>query len=345
MKKVDILELVKPYSSVSIIGMQKNVGKTTVLNHMMEAAREKLTLGLTSIGRDGEEEDRVTATTKPRIYVERGTLIATSKECLFNSDITKEILRTTGIPTAMGEVVVARALSDGYVELGGPSLNTYMKLICEELRALNCDMVLVDGALSRKSFASPAVTEATILSTGAALGRNMDKVIGKTVHAYNLLSTPVEEDEEVLDLAGELPEEARISIINKDKTVEALELVTSLEGARAVADNLTEHTSHVMIKGIVSDKLLEEIMKATDLFKRVVFLAEDGTKLFLSEDTIYKFKRMGGELRVINPINVVCITCNPESPFGYKFSSEEFVNRLQEKVQVPVLDIVRRGGC
>jgi len=57
----EILKLLKPYNSVSIIGMNKNVGKTTTLNHILEEARGNMSLGLTSIGRDGEELDRVTS--------------------------------------------------------------------------------------------------------------------------------------------------------------------------------------------------------------------------------------------------------------------------------------------
>ncbi len=156
----NILDLIKDYNSVSIIGMNKNVGKTTTLNHILKEARGNRLLGLTSIGRDGEDLDRVTATEKPKIYIEKNTIIATAKQCLFNSDITKEILKTTGIHTPMGEIVICRALSDGYVDLGGPSVNSYMTEIRDELLSLNCDLVIVDGALSRKTFASPATTKA-----------------------------------------------------------------------------------------------------------------------------------------------------------------------------------------
>jgi len=86
----EILKLLKPYKSVSIIGMNKNVGKTTTLNHILKEARGSVSLGLTSIGRDGEELDRVTATEKPKIYIEKGTVIATAKQCLLNSDFTRE---------------------------------------------------------------------------------------------------------------------------------------------------------------------------------------------------------------------------------------------------------------
>ena len=213
----NILNLIKDYDSVSIIGMNKNVGKTTTLNHILKEARGNRLLGLTSIGRDGEDLDRVTATEKPKIYIEENTIIATAKQCLFNSDITKEILKTTGIHTPMGEIVICRALSDGYVDLGGPSVNSYMTEIRDELLSLNCDLVIVDGALGRKTFASPATTKATILSTGAALSRSMRKVVEETVHTVRLLSLPHEQNEEILKICENINKSTRIGIISNEK--------------------------------------------------------------------------------------------------------------------------------
>ena len=75
-----IFQMVQKYDSISIIGMNKNVGKTTTLNQILKEARGRISLGLTSIGRDGEDQDLVTGAEKPKIYVERGTLIATAKQ-------------------------------------------------------------------------------------------------------------------------------------------------------------------------------------------------------------------------------------------------------------------------
>ena len=76
---IEILKLLKPYRSVSIIGMNKNVGKTTTLNYILKEARGKVSLGLTSIGRDGEEIDVVTSTEKPKIYIEKNAMVATAR--------------------------------------------------------------------------------------------------------------------------------------------------------------------------------------------------------------------------------------------------------------------------
>ncbi|MGH4119259.1 hypothetical protein [Clostridium sp.] len=337
-----IFDMIKNYDSVSIIGMNKNVGKTTTLNHILREARGRISLGLTSIGRDGEDTDLVTATDKPKIYIERGTIIATAKQCLFNSDITREILKTTGFNTPMGEIIICRALSDGYVELGGPSVNSYMNVICNELKGFGSVLIIVDGALSRKTLASPSVTSATILSTGAALSRSMVKVIEETSHTVKLLTLQNEEDMEVLKLAGEVLRRGAIGIIYKDNTIKILGVCTSLGSSKEIVEFLDESTSYVVIKGVVSDKLLEEIMASTNQYKGVIFLVQDGTKLFLTRDTLYKFQKQGGILKTINKINIVCVTSNPKSPYGYEFDKHKFLDGLRNNLSVPVFDVI--GG-
>ena len=99
---VNTYSLLKDYKRLSIIGMEKNVGKTTVLNKLIEDIGLQKTIGLTSIGRDGEDTDVVTNTHKPRIYVNQGTIIATARDCLRNCDVTKEILYITDFQPLWG---------------------------------------------------------------------------------------------------------------------------------------------------------------------------------------------------------------------------------------------------
>ncbi|MBU3091294.1 hypothetical protein K2F40_14410 [Clostridium sp. CM028] len=334
--------MIQKYDSISIIGMNKNVGKTTTLNHILREARGEISLGLTSIGRDGEELDQVTATEKPKIYIEEGTIIATAKQCLLNSDITREILKTTGFNTPMGEIIICRALSDGYVDLGGPSVNSYMTLICDDLKRFGSELVIVDGALNRKTFASPSITNATILSTGAALSKSMDKVIEETSHTVKLLSLENEKNNEVLNLANEVLRIGRIGIICKDNTIKMLDAITALGSSKEIVGSLDENASYVVIKGVVSDNLLEDIMTSTNKYKGVIFLVEDGTKLFLTRETLYKFKKQGGIIKTINPINIVCVTSNPKSPYGYEFDKQKFLDGLRDKLNIPVFDVI--GG-
>lgn len=337
-----IYNLICNYDSISIIGMSKNVGKTTTLNQIIREVQGKLTLGITSIGRDGEELDLVTATAKPRIYIESGTVVATAKQCLLNSDITREILMTTGFNTPLGEIIICRALSAGYIDLSGPSVNSYMSTINKELKKFGSDIVIIDGALSRKTFASPSITDATILSTGAALSNDMNKVIEETSYAVKILSLKAENDKNILKIAKKILLLGNVGIVNSDRTFKTLDVVTAIESAKEIVNCLNENVSHVIIKGVFSDKLLRDIMSSTNNYKGIVFLVEDGTKVFIKKDTLYRFQKQGGIIKVVNSINVVCVTANPSSPYGYEYDKVKFIEGLRNSIDIPVFDVV--GG-
>ena len=339
-----LLDICRGYSSISIIGMGKNVGKTTVLNHVINEARGQISpLGLTSIGWDGEREDQVTLTSKPRIYVDKGTLIATSKQLLRACDITKEIVFTTGMQTPVGEVIIIRALSDGYVELGGPSINSQVAEVCSLLKSLGCKLTIVDGALDRRTSASPAITEGTILSTGASLSKNIYEAVRDTTHTVKLLSIQKEDDLETLSLAEQICISGRMGTIDRNNAIKMIDVKTSLGSAKELTEALDKHSRTIVIKGVVHDSLLEGIMNSLGHIKNLKIIAEDGTKLFLSPDILYRFTKRGGSLKVIAPIKLMCITCNPSSPYGYEYDRDKFIELLSKEIPLPVIDVIGGG--
>jgi hypothetical protein len=219
-----------------------------------------------------------------------------------------------------------------------------MKDICTRLRILGCELILVDGALSRRTTASPSVTEAAILSTGASLSRSMDRVVEMTCYTVKCLSLRKEADDSILSLVNTRLNSSRISIIYKDKTFKKLEVQTSLQAAKDIVESLNDKVSHILIRGAVTDKLIEDIIKSTDKYKGITFLVEDGTKIFLSQETFYKFERLGGRFKAIEAINLACITCNPISPYGYEFDKKLFLETLRKSINLPIFDVAGEGG-
>jgi hypothetical protein len=116
----NFLNNITKYSVVSIIGLSKNVSKTTTLNYLIKNLKE-YQLGLTSIGRDGEKYDVITQLPKPRIFIKKGTILATARQSFEASEVEMELLKTTQYNTPLGEVLILKALNDGFVELAGPS--------------------------------------------------------------------------------------------------------------------------------------------------------------------------------------------------------------------------------
>ena len=94
-------------STLAVMGMTKNTGKTVAMNHVLaQAAAAQVEVGLTSIGRDGEDRDQVFFNPKPPIMVWPGTLVATARETLQRAKVRWKLIASTEIDSPMGEILV-----------------------------------------------------------------------------------------------------------------------------------------------------------------------------------------------------------------------------------------------
>ena len=136
--------LVGDASPVTVIGLCKNAGKTTAMRRLMAELGEEC-LGLTSVGRDGECTDLVTGTEKPDLYLKKGDLFATARGMLTLCDATLEVVDLTDVMTPLGPVAVFRTLSDGYVQLAGPSAAGQLPPLTRRFQELGAQLLKAAG--------------------------------------------------------------------------------------------------------------------------------------------------------------------------------------------------------
>ena len=293
-------ELLDKYRVISLIGMSKNAGKTTVLNHLIQYFKKNnLSVALTSIGRDGEDTDVVTGTKKPRIYVSAGSIIVTAEALLKLSDVTFEILSLTEYNTPLGRIIITRALSDGFVQIGGASISFQIFEILKNIAPYNVDKVLIDGAINRKSISNPLLAEAVVLSAGASLSSDMDEVILKTKHAAKILML--------------------------QKTV--------------IHEPVYDTSHHEYIPGAITDTKIRTLLFSGKNLKGYQIVCDDPSKVLISVDIYEKLLKSGAVLTVKNPVNLVAITVNPVSVNGFCFPKNLFLQKMTKAVDIPVVDV------
>lgn len=302
----NLIQQLQSVRSMSIVGMCKNAGKTTMLNWLLAHSGRGRVLGLTSIGRDGESTDVVTGTEKPSIFVPAGTLIATAKDMLWLGDVTKEILVSTGIPTPLGEVIIMRARSDGYVQLAGPSITTQLKSVSQTFFDLGAEQSIIDGALGRKSLGARQVAEGIVLCTGASYHMRMEKVIADTVSIYRIMNLP------------------------KAQTVPA--------APEGTLEQCLKEQGEALVTGALTDSMVLPLLRAGVLRKNRLVVA-DPSKVLLSPDTLDKMQLREVRLETAEAARTLCITVNPVSAYGWKFDKDEFLYRMREAVDVPVINV------
>ena len=301
-----LIEALNGIRTLSIVGMCKNAGKTTVLNWLLSHSSNGGVRGLTSIGRDGESTDVVTGTEKPGIFVPEGTLIATAKDMLKLCDITKEILFTTGIPTPLGEVVIVGARSAGWVQLAGPSIVSQLKTVSDRFFALGAAQTIIDGALGRKSLGARSVADGIVLCTGASYDMRMEKVVSDTAAFFRILNLP------------------------KAKT-----LPPSTEGA--LKDVFAERRE-ALIQGALTESAVTPLLKS-GVLKDGRLVVKDPSKVLLGAETLDRLRQRNVALETEDAARTLCVTVNPVSAYGWRFDPQAFCEAMAAAVDVPVINV------
>lgn len=330
-----LAEEIRNYGSVAVVGMAKNVGKTESLNYFLrETSLMHWPAGVTSIGLDGESVDAVTATRKPEIILRRGMLFATSETHYRTRRLEAEILHIDTRRSALGRIVTARALSDGKVLLSGPAETSGIKEQIRLMKNHGAQTVFVDGALSRLSPASPAVTDAMILATGGAISPDIAAIVKKTAFTCRLINLPEVQEDLRIKLHGV---KAGIAVATAGGEIKETDINSTLEFEKIYAGSL-ENYPVVYAKGMVGERFLKFLTRSA-LKEPVSLIVTDFTRLFVEPATFSAFLNTGSRVSVMKKTMLIGVTANPWSPYGFTVNKEKLLNELQCRLSVPVIDI------
>ena len=321
--------------TLSITGMAKNTGKTVALNYLLEQLRlHGKRVAVTSIGIDGEKTDQVTQTEKPEIELCEGTIFVTSEYHYRQRLLLSEILDLSDDSTSLGRLVTARVLQAGKVILSGPATTGGVRKVLDRMGEYGVDLTIVDGALSRKSHASPAITDGLILSTGAAIAPDLNTIVKKTSELYDLMKLPEYET----DYAEELMQMENGIFALTDEGYQSLNIPSSLLSEKYKAE-LFSHGNKLFISGILTDMMLNFLRMQSEV-KDSVIIVKDFTKIFVTPMNLRLFLSKGGSLRVLKRPNLIAVTVNPVAPSGYTIPSEVLVKAMEGVFDVPVHDVL-----
>lgn len=309
----------KHYRSVAVVGLGKNTGKTFTFNHLVMQARQlQLNIALTTIGLDGELQDSLFRHDKPQIVVASGMIVANAKSLIIDSGLDYEILATTQINTPLGEIVLARVLSDGKTILAGPSTSCDLALIKDKLAEFEVDLFLVDGAVDRRSFSTPLLCDTTVLAVGAEVAWQRPLLLEKLKHHYQLLTLPGFEDASIVKYLKGLNEEIKLVLFSSTGVPHHFthhDLGQNLERLPLWQDcNL----KLVYVRGMLSDQFLTKLLEQERSATSFTILVSDATNIFLGKESLRKLETRGIKLQVLDPIHLSCVTVNPfNSSYGY----------------------------
>ena len=321
------------------MGLEKNTGKTECLKYVLDNLPvESRRIAVTSIGIDGETVDQVTRTQKPEISLREGMYFGTSEMHYRQRRLVSELIDVSDESTSLGRVVTAKAITGGKILLSGPSAATSLKRWMGKMQHhYGIDLVVIDGALSRMSSASPAVSQSMILATGAAYSANMATLVSKTAHVVDLVNLDLTTGDNIATL---MPLEKGLWFIDKEGDLNGLDAVTSL--SKDIHFEGMEDCRTLYVAGALVDGFLEKVRKNKSL-KQVELVVRDFTKIFVTPQQFRLFLKAGGRIHVLQKSKLIAVTVNPTSPSGYVLDSDTLCDKLSEAIGLPVYDLLKNN--
>ena len=325
-----MIDYLKDVKSVGIIGLAKNTGKTTTLNFLIDQYKDR-TIGLTSIGLDGEKIDQVNFLPKPQIKVYPGMVVATAKMCLEQAEVPFELIYPTTFSTALGKVDVVKILKEGHIMLAGPTTNRELNQLMK-IMAANVDLIFVDGALSRMTFSAISELDGIVLATGASYSESMAETKLKTKFVIESFNYPLFE--------GDIPEKAAF-YVGRQKEV-YLTTNKSMDHIKKTLTTMKNDISIVYIKGAITEKMMNLLIDIR--LKDVSFVVDDPTKLMFHHTYGDVFQKLGIRVYVKKRCQIHLITVNPFRPLGSSYQADVFHQEIKQLTTIPVINVWHTEG-
>jgi hypothetical protein len=342
--------------SLSLIGLSKNVGKTTTTNHLLETlVSEKYyrsdELGLTSLGLDGETTDALTGLPKPRYVPQAGLLIATTTELLVQAESEgTQFERLLQLPgrTALGPVILSRIVRPGRVIIAGPTSLHGLRNAIDQLGRLGARLSIVDGAINRLGAAAPTITDACIVCTGASAAATPEHVARRTADILRRLST---QKTRHMDAYMKHISEDRLFMFKADSDENT---ISHFEGkfeplyeAGWIATLIqTSQKPLFVLRGAFTEELaralLSELPKKFSPDHEGELIVEDATRIFCYSVVLQRLSERGLDVRVANSIRILALTSNPYTP-EYLCSPQHLLDVLVKELvdcSPPIIDVI-----
>jgi hypothetical protein len=345
-----ISELTASVRRLALVGLAKNTGKTEALAALLrELEAEGRLIGVTSVGRDGEERDVIDSRiAKPRVHLGAGSLVATTDALLSMSAIPHTVLENTGLRTPLGGVLIARLRDRGTIEVAGPSAAEDVRAVSDAMLGHGAEQVLIDGAIDRRAASSPSVTDGLLMSTGAVLAAEIEEVVRTTADAVEVVRLPVLEDGRVRALAAGGTRSGAGALVGDDYGVVELAPRFALSSEPEHVTELLDanpSTRWLIVAGALPEAFLQRLLRARrGRDGELVLVVADSTHVFLSERSPTWYARQGLVIHTLAAISLAAITVNPIAPQSHRFDSGRLRAALAEQIDgVPIFDVLDPG--
>ena len=303
-----LIEQVKHYRLVSVVGLAKNVGKTTVVNFLLRRLSQACVI---TVGVDGEKEDKIFKNTKPPVFLPKGNLaVVPSTEV----PVGTKILETFETPSTPLSLV--KALMD--VEVHTVKIGSYEETlnVVKRIRK-HAKTFVIDGALAR--MGSISISNAAILISGAEVGKSVEEVVDKTIKVVNKILTP-RAPEYVIEIANKMP---KVPFAIKNDKVVKID-TNGVAGYEEEIVKMAQGAQYLYLPGAVTNEIASRV--------ECPIVVPSPDKIFSD----------AGNFLSIKETKLLAVALNHTSVRGYEVNPEELIIELKKRLNdgIIVFDVL-----
>lgn len=340
---MSLIHEIENLKKIAIVGLAKNTGKTVVLQSLIANFNlANISIGVTSIGHDGEEFDQINnLIKKPQIEVMPGNLVCTTDELFNKSESEFEILIECNYRTPLGKVKIGKITKKGKIEIAGPSTALGINEVSNLMLTLGAERIIIDGAINRKAIAQPNYIDGVILATGSVLNKNLQSVIKETADKINLLILPKYSGNFSFNCSENgtrLFSRTNGSVFIYDKVLLRFDKKLS----QLISNPLV---NLLFTNSIVTENFLDNVVKLRkNISEDFILILKDHTKLFLESKRLDYYLKRKIIINVCKSLKLIAITINPVAPLSHKHNSNNFRQLVMENfANVPVYDVLQEN--
>lgn len=330
------------WRKLAFIGIAKHAGKTTALNGFLNQLGDaEESVGLLSIGVDGERLDAILGVPKPRVFVDYGTFVVSAERALLDSEAFFEWIAELPISSPLGPVMVARVTTPGTVVLAGIRQRAHVQMAVDALMHLGCHYVLVDGAFDRVAAATPTLVDAAVLAVGAVVGNTVQEVADNAQPVIARFGLP-ETDPSRKQVFAEArrTRQAALAVPQEDDPPGHFDVL--YVPAHAVLFDVTrqmgwsDDVAAVYIPGAVTDGTVDSLVRHP---RELEIVADHPAQVLISGSAHRRLMRHGHGLSVWDRLPLAAVAVNPHHIAGVDLSRTELLSAVAEVAgDVPVYD-------
>jgi hypothetical protein len=328
MKKDFLQALQNSQRIVAVVGLAKNVGKTTLLNWLIKNLAQQnnsSTFGMITTGRDGEDFDLVGGHRKPKVFVPAGTFFSTRPEVIAQNSSALAIIQKLPYRAGGKRLWLVKALQTILTEIVGPASASEQIKLAQDILDRGADQVFIDGSLDRKSIALAAEVDGLVVVAGAEAG-SLQQIKAELAKLQMLTQIECSQDLATKNkfvtysVNGQVQTSSLRSILHQESTLLQLPKITEAEWIYFPAA-FTERSYTKLVSALAQSR----------------FIFQHPLHIQLSADQLGKIYH---KIAVLSKIKIDGIALNSYSAKGNHLDSELLRAEIRKTfAQLPIIDV------